>query len=78
VTSCGWSFDCRRFVTAGSDSVMAVWDAESGAPCYKFNIKAGALTCVSVSPQGIYVAAGSNSGAACILRLLLLLVSVCG
>jgi WD40 repeat protein len=24
VTACAWSFDCRRFVTAGTDSIMAV------------------------------------------------------
>mmetsp|Transcript_14469 Transcript_14469/g.31389 ORF Transcript_14469/g.31389 Transcript_14469/m.31389 type:complete len:1906 (-) Transcript_14469:1211-6928(-) len=69
VSSCSWSFDCRRLVTAGADSVMAVWDSESGAPLHKFNVKAGTLSCVSVSPQGIYVAAGSNSGTLSVINV---------
>lgn len=62
VTSCSWSADCRKFTTCGTDSVTAIWDAESGAPLFKFNLKAGPLTSCSVSPSGIYVAAGSTTG----------------
>lgn len=51
VTSCSWSADARKFVTAGTDSVMGIWDAESGAPLFKFNVKAGPLTTCAVSPQ---------------------------
>ncbi|GIL71256.1 hypothetical protein Vretifemale_1855, partial [Volvox reticuliferus] len=62
VTGCSWSADCRKFTTCGTDSVAAIWDAESGAPLFKFNLKAGPLTSCSVSPSGLYVAAGSTTG----------------
>jgi hypothetical protein len=39
-----------------------VWDAESGAPLFKFQVKSGALTTVAVSPKGQYVAGGSVTG----------------
>ncbi len=76
VTSCSWSFDCRRFVTTGVDSVMAVWDAESGAPLFRFDTKSGAMSCVSVSPAGIYVAGGSTSGT-CVCVWVCVCVCVC-
>lgn len=39
-----------------------IWDAESGANLHKFNVKAGPLTSVAVSPQGMFVAGGSSTG----------------
>ena len=62
VTGVSWSADCRRIVTCGADSVIAIWDSESGAPLHRFPVKAGALTSVAVSPMGLYVAGGSTSG----------------
>lgn len=62
VTGVSWSADCRRLVTCGTDSVAAIWDSESGAPLHRFGFKAGPLTCVAVSPSGLYVAGGSSTG----------------
>lgn len=39
VTSCSWSSDCRRLATCGLDSMVCIWDSESGAALHKFNIK---------------------------------------
>lgn len=61
VTSCSWSFDCRRLVTAGTDSMMAVWDAESGSPMYKFKVKSGPLTTCAVSSQVGHILINSSS-----------------
>jgi WD40 repeat protein len=62
VTGVSWSADCRRIVTCGDDSVLAVWDSESSAPLHKFPVKSGPLNCVSVSPMGLFLAGGSNTG----------------
>ena len=62
VTGVSWSADCRRLVTCGTDSTVAIWDSESGAPLHRFGFKAGTLACVAVSPMGLYVAGGSSTG----------------
>ncbi|KAG1680624.1 hypothetical protein FOA52_015073 [Chlamydomonas sp. UWO 241] len=68
-TACSWSSDCRRLITCGDDSVMAMWDTESGAAMHKFDMKSGGLSCVSVSPLMQFVATGSSSGTLSVINV---------
>ena len=63
VTTVAFFADGKRMISAGSDGEVYVWDIKSRRCIHKFKdegcIKATAL---AVSPDGLYIACGSNSG----------------
>jgi WD40 repeat protein len=54
--------DSTRLVTVNNDETARVWEAASWKEVASYAWKIGGLRCVTVSPDGMRMAAGSDSG----------------
>lgn len=55
--------------TASDDKTLRVWDMRRGASTQSYRTSDAALTCVSFSPNGLWIASGSASGKVCLYNL---------
>jgi serine/threonine protein kinase/WD40 repeat protein len=59
----------NRFVSAGNDGVLLVWDLDSGEVVDRLIGKAGVIMCLAVSPDGARVLAGGYKKVICLWDL---------
>ncbi len=59
----------NRFVSAGNDGALLVWDLDSGKVVDRLIGKAGVIMCLAVSPDGSHILAGGYKKVLCLWDL---------
>jgi WD40 repeat protein len=60
VNACSWSPDVKKIVTAGSDSVLKIWDVKNGKEIATLEGHEGAIYACSWSPDGQIIASAGD------------------
>jgi len=66
INALAWQSEDQSLITAGSDGKIDIWNSHSGVRTKSLHVSPDPVTCLALSPQGKFLAAGSDNG---IIRL---------